>query len=984
MYLVLMLTGLGSSAVYAAIALSIVITYKGTGVINFAAGSMGMWTAYVFHSLVVSGQLVLPIILIPSRISLGHVSFVLAMTLALLEAVLIGLMAHFLVFRPLQNKPSLAKVVASVGLMLTLQALVILRFGTNQLAPVPILPHSDVRILGQSVDVQNLWLSLITVAVTLVLWAYFRFTRLGTATRGAAENERYVVLSGISPNLLAGVTWIGASLVAGLLLTLGSPIVQLNPNLFVQATVPALAAALTARFSSLAMATLAGLALGSLTSILGYTTSQSYWPTWAQSGSTSVFPFLVIVLVLFVFGRAIPSRGEGPSDPLPSVPSPRMGPRAVIPVVALGLVLMFGTSGGYRFGLINSLIITIVALSLVVVTGLVGQISLAQAGLAGAGGFVLSGLSNSLAIPFPISTLLAGLVAAAFGVLIGLPALRIRGAQLAVVTLAAALALDQFVFGNPSFTQSGGVMIPDPSLFGINLAVQKGYNTARWQFGLVVVLVVVLCAFGVGNLIRSDTGRAFLAIRSNERASAAAGISVTSNKLVAFAIASFFAGICGAFLGYSRGQISADSFSSANGVTFLVFAYLGGITSIFGSIVAGALAPLGFGYVLITRLFPGLGNEYILISSVALILTAILNPDGISSAMAGRATAMASRFRRLTLGQSDESADVGLSDHQEGTTGRQLTQTSAKIDEITPTSAPGAALSSKLAGAALERRPVDPSRPTRGLTHPEGLAREPVLQVVRLSIKYGGLLAVDNVSLDVKAGEVVGLIGPNGAGKTSIVDAVSGFTPAAGEVRVRGVDFGRLAPHQRARAGLGRTWQAVELFGDLTVRENISVATARSSALKSVLDLVRPRSRVSKDALWAASLLKLEDSLDKKPGQLSLGRQKLVGVARALAPRPAVVILDEPAAGLDSNETLGLLRDIRAVAAENIAILLIDHDMDLVLEACNRIVVLNFGKMIAVGSPEAIRGDPAVVAAYLGESCDYQAATATADIGVSK
>ena len=241
------------------------------------------------------------------------------------------------------------------------------------------------------------------------------------------------------------------------------------------------------------------------------------------------------------------------------------------------------------------------------------------------------------------------------------------------------------------------------------------------------------------------------------------------------------------------------------------------------------------------------------------------------------------------------------------------------------------------------------------------------LHTTELSVRYGGLVANDRISLSVAPGEIVGLIGPNGAGKTTFVDAVTGFTPAEGEVRLGGVRLGGLPVHQRRRLGLSRTWQAGELFGNLTVAQNIEVAVAHGGFGAILRDLFAPRRgslRVTvAESLRAVGLAGIEHTVTR---DLSLGQQKLVGVARALAGSCQVVLLDEPAAGLDSQESLEFAERVRGIADAGPGVLLIDHDMSLVLGVCDRVYVMEFGKVIFTGTPALARTDPGVIAAYLG------------------
>jgi branched-chain amino acid transport system ATP-binding protein len=234
-----------------------------------------------------------------------------------------------------------------------------------------------------------------------------------------------------------------------------------------------------------------------------------------------------------------------------------------------------------------------------------------------------------------------------------------------------------------------------------------------------------------------------------------------------------------------------------------------------------------------------------------------------------------------------------------------------------------------------------------------------VLTVSGLSVSFGGVRAVREVSLEVRDGELVGLIGPNGAGKTTLVDAMTGFVPFTGNVELDGTDISRLPAYERARRGLARTWQSTELFDDLDVTENLTVATAHATAAGGTSDTAAGDTLRLVGMDWAAEVM---------PSGLSAGQRKLVGVARAVVTRPHVLCLDEPAAGLDTAESAELGATLRELADQGQSMLLIEHDMGLVMSVCDRVVVLEFGQVIADGPPEVVRADPRVIAAYLGDS----------------
>jgi len=271
---------------------------------------------------------------------------------------------------------------------------------------------------------------------------------------------------------------------------------------------------------------------------------------------------------------------------------------------------------------------------------------------------------------------------------------------------------------------------------------------------------------------------------------------------------------------------------------------------------------------------------------------------------------------------------------------------------------------------------VDPAGLASGSSQPPPLDGV-VLEVDGLGVSYGGVVALSDVSFTLCAGEILGLIGPNGAGKTTTIDALTGFVVHRGTVQVNGVDISRRSPHERVGAGLVRTWQAVELFEDLTVAEHLAVAAPSAGVRDVFSDILNPRRRTSVQFDRAGhsdaeilERLDLSDVAGSIVGDLSQGTQKLVGVARALASRPEVLLLDEPAAGLDAEESRAFGDRLRSLVDEGLSIVLVDHDVELVMAICDSVVVLDFGSVIAAGSPAVIRNDLRVQEAYLGVAAE--------------
>ncbi|MGP3533174.1 ABC transporter permease [Microbacterium sp. RD1] len=617
--------GLGVGVIYVGLATGLILVYRATGVINFAMGTTAMWGVYVYTFVRNEGRLVLPIGDIPLGGSDPGPGV--ALLLAVLSTVGIALVIYFGAFKPVRRAPELAQVVVSIAVMLTLQALVVLRFGPGGQRVPGFLPSDALEIAGVRVTGDYLWMTAIVLVVVALIAGYLRFTRMGVATRAAQSNERAAILMGYAPSRLAAVAMVLAGVVAVVGGVMGSTATGLNPLTFTLFIVPALSVMLVARMSSLGIAAAFGLALGMIQSILTFLAATPWWPKWAASGIDQVLPLLIVLVVLALYGKRLPARGSLQSVRLPDVAIPRLRPLPTLALLAIGAGILVVTGGAWRFGITMSLIMALLALSYVIITGYLGQISLAQVAFAGAAGFVLSKIGEGMGLPFPIAIFLSALIPTILGVIVAVPALRIRGAQLAIVTLAAALAIERFVFNNYALTPPEGNLIAAPGLFGIDLGIREGTDVSRLEFSLLVLAVAAVILIGFIRLASGDMGRAFLAVRANERAAASAGIDVRLTKLTGFAVSAFVAGVAGCLIGYSHGQLSSSSFTVFVGLQILAFAYIGGITSWPGAIVAGALAPLGIVHTIVDQVW-GMSDVYALVAGVLLILTAILNPLG--------------------------------------------------------------------------------------------------------------------------------------------------------------------------------------------------------------------------------------------------------------------------------------------------------------------------------------------------------------------
>ena len=425
-----------------------------------------------------------------------------------------------------------------------------------------------------------------------------------------------------------------AAVLAGVAGILVSPITAVNPTTYTLLVVPALAAALVGRLSSFPVTVAAGLVLGMAQSELTKLAATFKW--LPRLGLGDALPLVVVVVAVAVAGSRVPSRAAAPQARLPAALRPHRPGRAALVLVPTAAVAAALAHGGWRVAFVNSMTGAIVCLSLVVLTGFVGQLSLAQMAFAGVAGFTLSRLAHGAGVPFPIAPLIASAGAAALGVIVGVPALRVRGVNLAVVTLAAGVATEALVFRNPSYTGGlKGSVVPEPRLFGIDLGIrgrQPG-EYPRVGFALLVLAVLVMLALAVANLRRSATGRRMLAVRANERGAAGSGVDAASVKLLAFCVSASLAGVAGTLVGYQQGRLSFDSFGVFVSLGFLAYAYLGGIATIGGALAGGVLVGGGLASTALDRGL-GLGRFHLLLSGAGLVAVALLAPEGIAGAVA--------------------------------------------------------------------------------------------------------------------------------------------------------------------------------------------------------------------------------------------------------------------------------------------------------------------------------------------------------------
>ncbi|MDQ3756847.1 MAG: branched-chain amino acid ABC transporter ATP-binding protein/permease, partial [Actinomycetota bacterium] len=660
--------------------------------------------------------------------------------------------------------------------------------------------------------------------------------------------------------------------------------------------------------------------------------------------------------------------------------------------------------------------IVVVTSALVMLTGWIGQISLGHAALVGIGAYATGWATGAWGLPFPWSTFVAGAVAAAFAATLGVVALRVRGLYLAVATLIFSWMADAFLFRVDTFVQHSSVDVP---VIGAATGVPRfDLNDRRTMYYLAWGVALAIL-FLVANLRDSRTGRAFYAIKGSEIGAAALGIDVTRYKLLAFVLSGFCAGVAGNVIMLDSRSLSAEQFQFVSSLFYLSVAVVGGIASLAGGVASSLLFAALNEVFFRVRL---LGDALDLVSAALLAVVLLLYRGGLAAvptsvqALALRCRGFVERHqppvvRRVATGTRHAVArstsrareawaaamEVGsrrVAGPATAALGLQGSRRdSARYRVRTPTvegqfetgdqPVPAEAVDVlPVEGATTEPmgQPAAPKpSPASGrggrVLLPPREERAVLLEARNITVRFGGLTAVQDVSLSVREHEIVGLIGPNGAGKTTLFNAIAGLNrPTAGEVLLFGEDVTDQPVHKRAEHGIARTFQAIQLFPALTVFENLLVATHLQNPTGFVrhalaVDSSNRAERSARDQVRRViDQVGLGDVAHRVAGQLPFGVLRMVEAARALVTGAPMVMLDEPASGLDNAETDRFSEMLLDIRRAGVTLLLIEHDVRMVTALCDYIHVIDRGCLIAEGSAADVQSSPAVIAAYLGEA----------------
>ncbi|KUN77239.1 branched-chain amino acid ABC transporter permease/ATP-binding protein [Streptomyces griseoruber] len=874
----LTLAGLAVGGAAALTGIGLIVTHRATGVLNFAHGAIAMVCAYALRQCVVEWGWPL---------WLGAVA-----TLVFL-APAIGVLLERFVFRPLAvlgNDPA-RTLVASIGVFVLLVGGAALVWGQGARDDAPELVPADPW--GQ-------------LAVVLVLaagvGAVIRWTRFGRELRAVVDDRELAVLGGVDADRVAAAGWAFGSFTAGVTGVLLAPYVRLDPYGLPLLVMEVLAVAVAAGMRSLPVAVAVALGIGIAQSQLTRLHPSGWAAPLVQAVGANLF-----VVALLVAALVLPGVGA-PRDAPPAPVGTRVRtPPGAWGVAAVLFLLPLGFAGSDLHTAVQVPALGVILLSLVVVTGRGGQISLGQAAYAGLGALFTALLAAGRfpglpRLPELTAPVVAVLLVAPLGLLTGWPAIRRHGLALALATFAVGVGVSRFVFAQPYATAD------------LSLGRPAGFEGDRAYYVLELALLA-LALLATRALRRGRTGRALAAMRDHEPGASAAGVRVPSLKLLAFVVGAALAALGGALLGMGLRAFDATAYDPVRGLLWFAAVVVLGADNTLGALVAAAL---------LVGLDAGArGGVAAALVGVLAALTGRF-PDGPYEALRAAWARVEARRRGVLT-------PLGV---------RVRKRLVPRAAAVSPVTAPPHAHETVPTPSAPDRRP--PRRTSRAARAPAPL----LLAARHLQARYGGFTALDGVGLDVPAGRVTAVVGPNGAGKSTLFHCLAGtLRPVRGQVLFAGRDITRRPAHARTRLGVARTFQQLAVFPSLTVAENVRVGAEQGR-------------RGGPEAVERAlALFGLDGPVRARPAAgLPTGTLRRVELARACAGGPRVLLLDEPAAGLDTDEVSALARILRALAAEGTALLVVEHDLDLVAGLADVVHVMAAGRIVASGPPDRVLG----------------------------
>lgn len=898
----ILIVGLVSGSVYGLAGTGLVITYKTSGIFNFAHGSVAAVAVFVFYWLHTTHGMAWPL-----------AGALCLFVLAPIEGIALERLA-----RVVDRHGTTMKVGATIGLLLMVLGIGTIWYGGQIFIFPDFLPTASFKLGGVAIT----WSDVIIFGVSVVgvggLYYLFRHVRVGIAMRGIVDDPDLISLTGQNPVRIRRMSWIIGTSFASLAGLLIAPDLGVDATAITLLVVQAFGAAAVGYLSNLPLTYIGGLAIGVISAVVTLYTVNVPWLIGLPSG----LPFIILIVVLIAmprgklvdraarFGR-IASSWRAPTRV-------RLATGAVcVAILALGPVLVGQDITIWSILLVD--VILFLSLGLLVRTS--GQVSLCHFTFAAIGAASFSHFVLDWHVPWLFAVLLAGVVTIPVGALVAIPAIRLPGVFLAVATLGFAILVEDVFFTAPEMFGSNqdGLTAPGPnvSVFGLQLSSNNGF------YYVILLIALAVCVFVLA-IERGRMGRFLAALADSPTALEVQGANIQVTRTVVFCISAAIAGVAGALTGslyhYAAGS-EFEWFGSVELAVIIIISVGGTPWYALGAAAAQALLP---NYLPGTRDI--IGYEDILFGFFIVLYVVQGGAPGVPLWLRQRLDRLGPPKKKPALRAT---ATVQSRPHalREGSDNR--------------------------------RQQVDPGLDIRGL-----------------DVNFGGVRALAGVSLTAELGRVTGLIGPNGAGKTTLFNVCSGFLrPTKGAVSFKGHKLTGVSRSARARLGLGRTFQRTELFNSLSVRENVAIGREASMGGRNPISQLRMGARedeqVEAAVEEALALVGLETLADRLAGTLTTGQRRLVEFARALAGPFDLIMLDEPSAGLDSEETVAFGKLLQRVVRERgTGILLVEHDVSLVRKVCDKIYVLDFGQLIYEGNAEEMAASGAVRSAYLGEEVE--------------